>query len=299
VFMEKYPDAVLVATAKTFPILEAFFETDAAERRKVVKEGDSLILGRHELVFYMAPFVHWPEVMMTYDTTEGILFSADAFGKFGTFACKEDWACEARRYYFGIVGKFGTAVQNVLKKLPLDKVQIICPLHGPVLKENLSYYTELYDIWSSYAVESEGVLIAVASVYGNTRKAAEYLKKRLIEKGCRKVVVTDLCREDMAEAIEDAFRYGTLVLASVTYNGTLFPPMREFLANLKERNYQNRKVALIENGCWAPAAAKGMRAALEGCKNLHYAEPVITLKGSPKQENCTQLLQLADILLDS
>lgn len=296
-FMKKYPRAMVVASAKAFPMMKKFFGEEYEGRRKIVKEGEVLSLGRHELSFVMAPLVHWPEVMMTYDRTEKVLFSADAFGKFGALDMEEDWACEARRYYFGIVGKFGTAVQNLLKKLQEYEVDMICPLHGPVLKENLSYYMELYHIWSSYEAESAGVLIAYASVYGNTKKAMEYLAECLTEAGCQKVSLMDLCRDDMAEAVEDAFRYSGLVLASVTYNGTVFPPMREFISNLRERNFGNRRIAVIENGAWAPAAGKGMQLMLEESKNIRYVPPIVTLSGTMTEETKQELHVLAKNLM--
>lgn len=258
-FMEKYPTATVVATAAAFNMMKNFFGKDYADRRMMVKEGDTLSLGKHELTFVMAPMVHWPEVMVTYDSTDKVLFSADGFGKFGALDVEEDWACEARRYYIGIVGKFGAQVQALLKKAAGLDIQIICPLHGPVLTENLGYYIGLYDTWSSYGVETDGVVIAYTSVYGHTKEAAELLAKKLTEKGCPKVAVNDLARCDMAEAVEDAFRYGKLVLATTTYNGDIFPFMREFINHLTERNFQNRTIGLIENGAWAPMAAKVMK----------------------------------------
>lgn len=296
-FAKAYPDAVICASAPAFNMMKQFFGTDYADRRLVIKEGDTLSLGSHTLQFIAAPMVHWPEVMVTYDSLDKVLFSADGFGKFGALDVEEDWACEARRYYFGIVGKYGMQVQNLLKKAAALDIQIICPLHGPVLKENLEYYVNLYQTWSSYGVESEGVMIAYASVYGHTKAAAELLAEKLTAKGCPKVVVADLAREDMAECVEDAFRYGKLVLASTTYNTEVFPCMREFLNDLCERGYQKRTVALIENGTWAPNAAKVMRGKLENCKELTFLEPVITIRSAMTEENKAQLEALADELM--
>ena len=261
-FLKKYPAAQVVATAKAFNMMAGFFGEDYADRRIVVSEGDSLTLGEHTLTFFTAPMVHWPEVMVSYDSKDKLVFSADGFGKFGALDADEDWACEARRYYFGIVGKYGAQVQALLKKLATLDVEIICPLHGPVLKENLGYYINLYDIWSSYGVESDGIVVAYTSVYGNTRAAAELIAEKLREKGCTKVVVNDLARCDMHEAVEDAFRYGKIVLATTTYNGDMFPFMKEFINHLTERFYQNRTVAFVENGSWGPVAAKMMRKCL-------------------------------------
>ena len=287
-FADKYPEAKIVASAKAIAMLPQFFEiADLADRAVAVKEGEELSLGSHTLQFFMAPMVHWPEVMVEYEKSEKILFSADGFGKFGALDADEDWTCEARRYYFNIVGKYGAQVQALLKKAATLDIQTICPLHGPILKENLGYYINLYNIWSSYAVESEGVMIAYSSVYGNTKKAVEYLAEELKAKGCPKVVVCDLAREDMAEAVEDAFRYGKLVLATTTYNGDIFPFMRTFIDHLTERNFQNRKVALVENGSWAPVAAKVMAKALEGSKNIELAGTV-TIRGALKEENKTE-----------
>lgn len=255
-FAKTYPDAVIVASAPAFTMMKQFFGSDYADRRQVIKEGDTLALGAHTLQFVGAPMVHWPEVMVTYDSHDKVLFSADGFGKFGALDTDEDWACEARRYYFGIVGKYGMQVQNLLKKAAALDIQMICPLHGPILKENLEYYVNLYQTWSSYGVESEGIMIAYTSVYGHTKAAVELLTEKLTAKGCPKVVVADLAREDMAECVEDAFRYGKLVLATTTYNTDIFPFMREFISDLAERGYQNRTIALIENGSWAPTAAK-------------------------------------------
>ena len=295
-FVKTYPTAKIVASSKAFVMMKNFFGTDYSERQLVVGEGDTLELGKHKLVFFAAPMVHWPEVIVTYDETSKILFSADAFGKFGALDADEDWACEARRYYIGIVGKYGVQVQNLLKKLSGLDVQTICPLHGPVLKENLAYYLGLYHTWSSYGVESDGVVIAYTSVYGNTKKAVELLKEKLEENGCKKVVVNDLARCDMAEAIEDAFRYGKIVLATTTYNGEIFPFMREFIQHLTEHNFQNRTVAFIENGSWAPMAGKVMRAMLEKSKNLEYAETQVKILSSMTDENKEQISALAEEL---
>ena len=296
VFAETYPDTKIIGNKSTFTMINNFFDIDIEDRKVVVNNGESLSLGRHELTFVFAPMVHWPEVMVTYDSTDKVLFSADAFGKFGALDVDEDWACEARRYYFGIVGKFGAQTQNLLKKASELDISMICPLHGPVLNENLGYYLNLYDTWSSYGVESEGVMIAYTSVYGNTKKAAELLAEKLKEKGCPKVVVCDLAREDMAEAVEDAFRYGKLVLATTTYNADIFPFMREFIESLTERNYQNRTIGLIENGSWAPTAAKVMRKILEGSKNITFTDTAVTVKSAVKNENIEQLDALADEL---
>lgn len=292
-FMEKYPDAVIVSSAKSFPMMKQFFGTDFPENQLVVKEGDTLSLGKHELTFITAPMVHWPEVIVTYDSCDKVLFSADGFGKFGALDVEEDWACEARRYYIGIVGKYGVQVQNLLKKAAGLDIQTICPLHGPVLTENLEYYLDLYNTWSSYGVESEGVMIAYTSVYGNTKKAVEELADKLREKGCPKVVVNDLARCDMAEAVEDAFRYGKLILATTTYNNDVFPFMREFIHHLTERNFQNRQIGFVENGTWAPTAAKTMAKMLEGCKNTTIAEPVVTIRSALNDESRAQLDTLA------
>jgi flavorubredoxin len=292
-FMETYTETTVVASTAAFNMMKSYFGTNYSERQLVVKDMDTLSLGQHELTFVTAPMVHWPEVIMTYDATAKTLFSADGFGKFGALDVEEDWACEARRYYFGIVGKFGTQVQAVLKKAAALDIEAICPLHGPILTENLAYYLALYNTWSSYGVESEGVMIAYASVYGHTKKAAEYLAEQLRQQGCPKVVVNDLARCDMAEAVEDAFRYGKLVLASVTYNGEIFPFMREFIYHLTERNYQNRTIGLIENGSWAPAANKTMRAMLEGCKNITFLEENVTIKAAMTEENQAQLAAMA------
>ena len=292
-FANAYPNAQIVSSAKAFVMMKNYFATEFLERRMLVGEGDTLSLGRHNLTFFSAPMVHWPEVIVTYDKTEKILFSADGFGKFGATDTDEDWACEARRYYFGIVGKYGVQVQALLKKLAGLEIQTICPLHGPVLRENLAYYLNLYDIWSSYGVESEGVLIAYTSVYGHTKEAVERLKEKLIENGCVKVVVNDLARTDMAEAVEDAFRYGKIVLATTTYNGEIFPFMREFISHLVERNFQNRTVAFMENGSWAPMATKVMRGMLEKCKNLQYAESGVKILSALTEESLAQIDELA------
>ena len=294
-FMDKYPGAVIVSSQMAFNMMMNFYGNDYKDRRQVVKEGDTLTLGSHCLSFVGAPNVHWPEVLMSFETKEGVLFSADGFGKFGALDAEEDWACEARRYYIGIVGKFGPQVQAVLKKASALDIKIICPLHGPVLKDNLAYYINLYDIWSGYKVESEGVMIAYTSVYGNTKKAVEYLAEELTKKGCPKVVCCDLAREDMAEAVEDAFRYGKLVLATTTYNGGIFPFMHTFINNLTERNYQNRKLAFIENGAWAPMAAKTMTKMLEGSKDIEILKTV-SIKGAMTEVNKDELSALAQQL---
>ncbi|MCI9397804.1 MAG: FprA family A-type flavoprotein [Lachnospiraceae bacterium] len=297
IFTKNYPEALIVASAPAFTMMKQFFGTDYADRRQIIKEGDSLSLGTHTLQFVAAPMVHWPEVMVTYDAHDKVLFSADGFGKFGALDADEDWACEARRYYFGIVGKFGMQVQNLLKKAAALDIQIICPLHGPVLKENLEYYVNLYQIWSSYGVESEGIMIAYTSVYGHTRAAAELLAEKLTAKGCPKVVVADLAREDMAECVEDAFRYGKLVLATTTYNAEMFPFMREFIDELISHSYQNRTIALMENGTWAPMAAKAMRARLEGCKDITFAENAVQIRSALNEENVAQIEALAEELM--
>ena len=297
-FLEKYPDTAVVGNAKTFAMLGQFFEKLHVENKVTVKDGDSLSLGKHLLQFVFAPMVHWPEVMFTYDSTDKVLFSADAFGKFGALDAEDDdWACEARRYYFGIVGKYGMQVQNVLKKAAKLDIQTICPLHGPVLSENLGYYLDLYNTWSSYGVESEGVCIAYTSVYGNTKYAAELLAEALRGRGCPKVAITDLAREDMAEAVEDAFRYGKLVLATTTYNAEIFPFMKHFIDDLTERGYQNRTIGLIENGTWAPMAAKVMRAMFEKSKNITWLETTVTIKSAVTQENREQIAKMADELM--
>jgi flavorubredoxin/flavin reductase (DIM6/NTAB) family NADH-FMN oxidoreductase RutF len=295
-FMKNYPGTTIVASAKAFPMMKNFLGDDYASCRIEVGEGSKLELGKHVLNFVTAPMVHWPEVVMTYDSTDKVLFSADGFGKFGALDADEDWACEARRYYFGIVGKYGVQVQNVLKKAAGLDISIICPLHGPVLTENLGYYINLYDIWSSYGVESEGVMIAYTSVYGNTKKAVELLEQKLKANGCPKVVVTDLARDDMAEAVEDAFRYGRLVLASTTYNADVFPFMRTFIEHLTERNYQNRTVAIIENGSWAPQAAKVMTGLLANSKNITFAQTTVRIKSALNDESKAQIDALASEL---
>ena len=292
-FMKAYPKATVVSSAKAFGMMKNFFGTEFQDRRLVVGEGGTLDLGSRTLTFVTAPMVHWPEVIVTYDSKDKVLFSADGFGKFGALDVEEDWACEARRYYIGIVGKFGTQVQALLKKAASLEIQAICPLHGPVLTENLSYYLDLYNTWSSYAVEEEGVMIAYTSVYGNTKKAVERLADLLREKGCPKVVVNDLARCDMAEAVEDAFRYSKLVLATTTYNGTIFPFMRTFIDHLTERNYSNRTVAFIENGSWAPTAARVMKGMLENSKNLTYTDTTVKILSALNAESETQLAALA------
>ena len=296
-FMAAYPQAVVVASQKAFAMMKAFFGEDYTSRRLVIKEGDRLTLGSHVLSFIAAPMVHWPEVMMTYDETDKVFFSADAFGKFGALDVPEDWACEARRYYIGIVSKYGAQVQALLKKAAKLDIQTICPLHGPVLRENLSEYIRLYDIWSSYGVESEGVVIACASIYGHTMKACELLKQELEARGCKKVSLIDLARCDMAEAVEDAFRYGKLVLASATYNGDVFPFMRVFIDHLTERNYQSRIVGLMENGSWAPNAAKVMRAMLEKSKNLTFTDATVKIVSALSDDSRAQVQAMADELM--
>ena len=293
-----YPEMKIVGNAKTFAFFTQFYAYDIADRKIVVKEGDTLELGSHTLTFLMAPMVHWPEVMMTYDATDKIFFSADAFGKFGTLDTDEDWACEARRYYFNIIGKYGAQVQALLKKAAVLDVQTICPLHGPILSENLDYYIGKYQVWSSYQPEDKGIFIAYASAHGNTAAAAEQFKALLESKGAPKVSIADLSRDDMGEAVEDAFRYDRLVLASITYDGGLFPCMEEFLHHLKAKSYQNRMVGLIENGSWAPMSAKLMRAQLEGLKNVTILEPVVSIKSSLKGEMPESMEQLADALLN-
>ncbi len=295
-FMNAYPDTVIVSSMPSFTMMKQFFGTDFSDRRIIVKEKDTLSLGKHILSFVAAPMVHWPEVIVTYDSYDKVLFSADAFGKFGALDAEEEWACEARRYYFGIVGKYGMQVQGLLKKAAALDIQIICPLHGPVLKENLEYYLNLYNTWSSYSSETEGIMIAYTSVYGNTKKAAELLSDKLRAKGCPKVAVADLAREDMAECVEDAFRYGKLVLATITYNAGIFPFMREFIHELTEKNYQNRTVAFIENGSWAPLASKTMRIMLEGCKNISFAENNVTIRSALSEESLAKLDALAEEL---
>lgn len=299
VLAEKYPGMQLVGNAMTFKMLPQFFEniTDLEDRKVVVKEGEELSLGKHTLQFLMAPMVHWPEVMVTYDKCDKVLFTADGFGKFGTIDTDEDWACEARRYYFGIVGKYGIQVQALLKKVASLDIQMICPLHGPVLQENLAYYIHKYDIWSSYQPEEDGVLVAYASIHGNTEKAALQMAKILEEKGAKKVALANLVRDDMAEAVEDAFRYDKLVLAASSYNTEVFPPMEQFLSKLKARNYQNRKVALIENGTWAPSAAKSMKRFLDSMKDIMLCEKVVTIQSTMNQKNIVEMQELADEVL--
>lgn len=292
-FMTAYPNATIVSSKHAFVMMNQYFGTDFADRRIVIKEGDTLSLGRHNLTFIGAPMVHWPEVTVTYDATDKVLFSADAFGKFGALDIKEDWACEARRYYFGIVGKFGIQVQNLLKKAAALDIKIICPLHGPALTDNLDYYLNLYNIWSSYGVESDGVVIAYTSVYGHTKKAVELLAEKLKENGCPKVAVTDLARDDMAEAVEDAFRYGKIVLATTTYNGDIFPFMREFITHLTDHNFQSRTVAFIENGSWSPWATKVMKGMLDGCKNLTFAKNNVRILSTLNAESTAQVEKLA------
>ncbi len=294
--LKTYPDVRIVASAKAFLMMKNFFGTDFADNRIVVGEGDTLSLGKHNLAFVAAPMVHWPEVIMTYDSTDKVLFSADGFGKFGALDVDEDWACEARRYYFGIVGKYGAQVQGLLKKAANLEIETICPLHGPVLNENLGYYLGLYNTWSSYQPEQEGIVIAYTSVYGNTKKAVMRLAERLKANGCPKVVVNDLARCDMAEAVEDAFRYSKIVFATTTYNAEIFPFMREFISHLTERNFSNRTVAFIENGSWAPLAAKAMKGMLEKCKNLIFADTTVSIMSALGEESSKQLDSLADEL---
>ena len=293
VFMNTYPEATVVSSAKAFVMMKQFFGTDYADRRIVVGEGDTLNLGRHVLTFVTAPMVHWPEVIVTYDAADKVLFSADGFGKFGALDVEEDWACEARRYYIGIVGKYGMQTQKLLQKAAGLDIAIICPLHGPVLTENLGYYLNLYDIWSGYKVESEGVVIAYTSIYGHTKAAVRLLEQKLLENGCPKVVVNDLARCDMAEAVEDAFRYGKLVLATTTYNGDVFPHMKEFIHHLTERSYQNRTVGLVENGTWTPTAAKVMTKMLEGSKNLTFTQNSVKILSALSDDSRAQIEALA------
>lgn len=294
---EKYPKMVIVGNAKTFPMLGQFFDMDFSERSLVVKEGEALKLGSHELTFMMAPMVHWPEVMVTYESSEKILFSADGFGKFGALDTDEDWACEARRYYFNIVGKYGAQVQALLKKAAGLDIQMICPLHGPILKENLEYYIGKYQVWSSYEPEDEGILVAYASIHGHTAEAAKKLKEILEAKGAKKVAITDLSRDDMAEAIEDAFRYDKMALAAATYDGGIFPCMEDFLHHLKSKTYRKRTVALMENGSWAPVAAKNMRALLEQMKDITICDKVVTIKSAMKEATIADMEALADELI--
>ena len=297
-FADKYPEAKIVASAKAIAMLPQFFEiADLADRAVAVKEGEELSLGSHTLQFFMAPMVHWPEVMVEYEKSEKILFSADGFGKFGALDADEDWTCEARRYYFNIVGKYGAQVQNLLKKAAALDIQTICPLHGPVLKENLGYYLNLYNTWSSYEPEDEGVLVAYASIHGNTAKAAKQIAEKLKAKGVEKMEVMDLSRDDMAEAVEAAFRYDKMVLACATYDGGLFPVMEDFLGHLKAKNFQKRKAALVENGSWAPLAAKKMRESLESMKNIEICENTVSIKSTVKAENVEQMDKMIDELL--
>ena len=292
-FAEKYPDATVVSSAKAFGMMKTFYDADFSDRQLTVTDGSELNLGKHTLKFIAAPMVHWPEVIMTYDCTDNVLFSADGFGKFGTTDTDEDCACEERRYYFGIVGKYGAQVQSILKKATGLDIKAICPLHGPVLTENVGYYINLYDIWSSYRPESEGVVIAYTSVYGHTEKAAELLKEKLIAEGCKKVAVTNLVTDDMAEAVEDAFRYPTLVLASTTYNAGVFPKMKEFIDHLVERNYQNRTIALIENGSWAPMAAKTMKLMFEKSKDIVFSDTEVKIISALDQDSTAKIEELA------
>ena len=295
---EKYPTMKIVGNAKTFTIMGQFFDGfDFSDRSVVVKEGDTLDLGTHKLTFMMAPMVHWPEVMVAYESTEKILFSADGFGKFGALDAEEDWACEARRYYFNIVGKYGVQVQNLLKKAATLDIQTICPLHGPILKENLGYYLNLYDIWSSYGVEAEGVFIAYASIHGNTAAAAQKMAEILKAKGAPKVAIADLSRADVAECVEDAFKYGKVILAASSYDAGVFPPMEDFLHHLKSKNYQKRRIGLIENGTWAPCSGKVMRSILETMKSIDICDTVVNIKSSMKADNVVAMEQLADEIL--
>lgn len=297
--IERFPDVKLVGNAKTFQMFHQFFDISSDDRAVIVKEGDTLSIGKHTLQFFMAPMVHWPEVMVTYEQSEKVLFSADGFGKFGTRDADEDWTCEARRYYINICGKYGMQVQALLKKAAGLEIDVICPLHGPVLTENLKYYIDKYQIWSSYEPEDEGVLIACASIYGHTMKAAEKMKEILDQKGAKKVVIADLARDDLHEAVEDAFRYSHLVLAAASYDASVFPPMEDFLHRLKAKNYQKRTVGIIENGSWAPTAAKSMKALMEGMKAVTFAETVVTIKSALNAENLSQLETLADELLNA
>jgi flavorubredoxin len=296
-FKNKYKNTTVVASEKAFTMMKQFFGNDYSSNRVVVGDGTNLCLGKHNLTFYTAPMVHWPEVIVTYDSLDKVLFSADAFGKFGALDIEEDWACEARRYYFGIVGKYGAQAQALLKKASGLDISVICPLHGPVLSENLGYYIDLYNTWSSYEVESEGVVIAYTSVYGGTKKAAELLAEKLTEKGCKKVVVNDLARCDMAEAVEDAFRYGKIVLATTTYNGDIFPFMKTFIDALTERNYQKRLVGIIENGTWAATAARVIKKMFENSKNIEFCENTVTVKSALNEESISKIDLLADEIL--
>lgn len=295
--LEKYPAMQVVGNAKTFAMIPQFFDVDITNRSIVVKEGDTLELGKHTLQFFMAPMVHWPEVMVTYEQSEKILFSADGFGKFGALDTDEAWTCEARRYYFNIVGKYGTQVQALLKKAQTLDIQMICPLHGPILKEDLGYYMNKYDIWSKYEPEDEGVFIAYASIHGNTAKAAKKLAEMLEEKGAKRVAIADLSRDDMAEAVEDAFRHDKLVVAASTYDGGVFPCMEDFLLHLKAKNYQKRTVAIMENGSWAPMAGKKMREMLESMKDITICEPIVTIKSTMKESNIKEMEELVEKLV--
>ncbi len=297
--IQRYPAMKIVGNAKTFQMLQQFFEVDPGEKAVIVKEGDTLCTGKHTLQFFMAPMVHWPEVMVTYDQTEKVLFSADGFGKFGTRDADEDWTCEARRYYINICGKYGMQVQALLKKAAALEISTICPLHGPVLTEQLGYYIDKYQVWSSYEPEDEGVLIACASIHGHTLQAAKKMKEILEQKGAKKVVLSDLTRDDLHEAVEDAFRYSHMIIAAASYDASVFPPMEDFLSRLKSKNYQKRKVGIIENGSWAPTAAKSMKALLEGAKQLSIAEPVVTIKSAMKAEDLPQMEALAKELLQA
>lgn len=297
--IQRYPAMKIVGNAKTFQMLQQFFEVDPGEKAVIVKEGDTLCTGKHTLQFFMAPMVHWPEVMVTYDQTEKVLFSADGFGKFGTRDADEDWTCEARRYYINICGKYGMQVQALLKKAAALEISTICPLHGPVLTEQLGYYIDKYQVWSSYEPEDEGVLIACASIHGHTLQAAKKMKEILEQKGAKKVVLSDLTRDDLHEAVEDAFRYSHMIIAAASYDASVFPPMEDFLSRLKSKNYQKRKVGIIENGSWAPTAAKSMKALLEGAKQLSIAEPVVTIKSAMKAEDLPQMEVLAEELLQA
>lgn len=299
--LELYPDVVIVGNAKTFNMLPQFFEVALDDRSIEVREGDTLSLGSHTLSFYMAPMVHWPEVMVTYESSEKVLFSADGFGKFGAMDAEDDegWACEARRYYFNIVGRYGASVQALLKKAAKLDIATICPLHGPILNENLDYYLGLYDTWSSYKPENSGVLIAYASIHGNTAKAAKKLGEMLREKGVEKVVVSDLAREDMAEVIEDAFRYDRMVLAAASYDGGVFPCMHDFLSHLQSKAYQKRTVGILENGSWGPTAGRTMKSMLETMKNISVVEPAVTIKSTLKEENMADMEALADAIVDA
>ena len=297
IFLDKYPNTILVGNAKTFEMLPQFFDINPDIKKMTVKEGDTLNIGKHTLQFIMAPMVHWPEVMVTYEQTEKVLFSADAFGKFGIIDDDDDWACEARRYYFGIVGKFGASVQVLLNKAKNLDIKTICPLHGPVLTENLEYYINKYDTWSSYKPEDEGVLIACASIYGHTMEVAKKLEEMIKEKVEEKLVLTDLANDDIDEAVEDAFRYSKVVLAASSYNARVFPPMEHFLTKLRDRNYQNRKIGIIENGSWAPSAGKCMKAILSEMKNIEIIEPMVTIKSAMKENNIEEMKQLISKIL--